>query len=368
MNIPRALWALLMLPPGFVAAVKLAQSRSTDVTPAISSPSTTTPVAQTLPPSTIVLTETEELRLSLPHPGDSVALRAVLFLKNDSDGSATVTCVRVVLRDSIERATTIDALFNSRSCGATGAQPEVALPPWSVTPLTIHITPPSGAPPFAGFLVFSIRDSSSQKTHSVLRPLKITRSVPMRDSKYAELFVLGTLGLALLFSLIAAFTGETGSVVGGAPTWDPKTSWASNVGVAGGLITALVSASFLPDEPYYLSKSAYSILAGIFVTITGLAPIAYVFVAKLGEARTPRLAAVVIASAVTLWGALGQISIAWALFGELGPTRILPRLSVWTFQGLMIVLAVLLVGYGVRSIRELVNPPAAAGVQRYTLL
>jgi hypothetical protein len=136
----------------------------------------------------------------------------------------------------------------------------------------------------------------------------------------------------------------------------------SNVGAAGGLVTALLTV-VLPDQPRYLAKPAYALLGLVFLAITALAPSVYAFVAGISQRPRTIAFAIALASAVTLWGALGQVSTAWSLFGELVPARVLPHLAAKTFQGLMIAIALLLLGYGVRSIRALGNPAARAGVR-----
>jgi len=375
MGIPRAWLGLMLLPPG-IALLDGLQSRASvpattpATTPAQSSASGATPQSATKERvSSPALTETDTLRLILTRD----TIRSVQFLKNDSDGAASVECVRAALRDSTASAFLIDARANGRGC-APNDLPKALLGRWSLTPIHVSLPVPAGAPPFVGHLIIALRDSASGRSYAAQRPVRIAPAPIARGSPYAERFVFWTFVAALLVAGIAALTAPKGTPPSSAPSWDPKTSWASNVGVAGGLITALMTAAFLPEQPRYLAKPAYALLSAVFVAITALAPSAYAFIARISAHVWVRAAAVAGASAVTLWGALGQLATGWALFGELAPARVLPSLPTRTFQGLMIGLAVLLLIYAVVSIRSILTPPtadaaaAAVAAPPYTLL
>src|SRR5687767_4604428 len=77
----------------------------------------------------IALTEKDSLRLF----ASSDTLRVTQFLRNDSDGRASVKCVHVVLRDSKASTLALAGVVDGKSC-ANNDSAGVRLGPWSLTP------------------------------------------------------------------------------------------------------------------------------------------------------------------------------------------------------------------------------------------
>jgi hypothetical protein len=369
--IPRVLLAALLLPPGVLAFYAGLRSREATAVPPAQT-SATPPASQPRVATPTLAESGDTLRLTLPRETNGQSITVVQFIENKSDGAAHVECVRIVLRDSLAQGLSSEATFNQRSCAGT---PKVALPAWSLTPITVTFAVPSGTPPFVGQLAIATYDSTSRKSYLVARAMRLSYAPTARGSPYAEGIVLYTLLAALLVAVLATLSAADKQLPGATLSWEPGSSWASNVGVAGGLLAALGTA-FLPEQPRYLAKPAYALLAAVFVAVTALAPSVYAFVAKLKDNAFWRGAAVALAGAVTLWGALGQMATTWALFGELVHARVLPRIPAKTFQGLMIGLGILLVLYAWVSIRGLFKTPpeeataaaAATGRSPYKLL
>jgi hypothetical protein len=331
--------------------------------------SRSTPRTPTARVTAIALTEKDSLRLF----ASSDTVRVTQFLKNETDGRATVKCVNVVLRDSKASTVVLPGTIDGKSC-ANNDSATVRLGPWSLTPLTIEIHPGRIAEPHSGHLLIAIHDSSSNRSYSIERPLKLSPRA-VRGSPWAEVFVIGGLLLGLVVSALAYAHRRKRAAIGplkSDPKWNPTASWASNVGVAGGIITALAAVAVPSDQTLILTRPAYTFLAAIFLAITALAPTMYAFLARTESGQTTSSAAVILPSAFTLWGAFGQVLIAAALFLELGHARVLPAGPIWTFLALMSLLFVLLAMYAWRSINALPEPSAERGLESeattYTML
>ena len=356
MAIPREVLAVLVLPSTVLALIGTMQARP--VPPAAPTGNATPAESQTVRPparpgphvSNAMLSETDTLRLTSDSAGASVTITQ--FLKNETDSAAVIECVRLVMRDSAGAATSSDVKFGQASCDAEDSTPRVVLDGWSLTSVTLSTKVPDGPRPLVGHLVFQLRDRGSNAPYYVQRPMRISAPATTIGSWYAQRFVLWTLVLAVIVAAGATFYPSMVEPGMTTLTWDPRTSWASTVGAAGGLVTVLLTVT-LPEAPRYLAKPTYTLLGALFVAITALAPSIYGFLARISSDKRVLAAAIAGASAVTLWGALGQVATAWSLFGELVPAHVLPRGAAKTFQGLMITVGLLLLVYGIRSIRAL---------------
>lgn len=148
------------------------------------------------------------------------------------------------------------------------------------------------------------------------------------------------------------------------PAWDGASSWASNLGVAGGLVTSLLGLSILPAEPRFLTKSGYVLVSVLFTAITTLAPSVYRFVFGASSESKQRFAIVAIAAAgfMTVSGALGQIGLVIALLYEFSLVGVLGRYAVLPFVVVLIIVAVALFLYAVYSMFEMTtSTDSAAG-------
>ena len=151
----------------------------------------------------------------------------------------------------------------------------------------------------------------------------------------------------------------------GNTTWDFSQSWASNLTVAGTVLTALLGWAGLAEYGKYLSKNSYLCLSVLFAALVSLAPAVYNFTRRSITVPVPdpddasnvsgvRMEGYVfgflLASFVTVWAVLGQlftIAFVMAELVDLGP---LPASAGAAFSGLIVVLAVLLLVYVVVTI------------------
>ena len=340
-------------------------------------PAATGTAGATSASSAVALTEIDLLTLTLEpraRESDAHTARTALFVRNAGDSAAQLACVRAVLRDSSGQvAVDTAATFSGGACPTGSAPPQpLTLPAWSITPVRVRITIPPGVTPYVGYLVMQIWNPASGNRHIQHRPVQLRAATRARWESGANRIVLDSVAAAALaVALALAFAlwhrgAERETLLPGpdgvAPAWDPKTSWASNVGVAGGILTALLGIAFLPDQPHYLAKTTYGLLSALFPALIGAAPSVYVYLSRISASGRLQVGAMLLASFVTLWGAFGQLATAWALVGELEPVRLLPTLAVTWVQGLVLAVALLMLLYAVKSMHDFIrSPPPSAG-------
>jgi len=108
----------------------------------------------------------------------------------------------------------------------------------------------------------------------------------------------------------------------GPPDWDFKSSWASTLTVAGAVIGAIVAEPDLFPESPTLSRAAYSGLSILFALMAVLAPLFYSAfrIVRKPVALVPfrgRVWAFLVASAITLWAACGELFMAALLLWDI---------------------------------------------------
>ena len=167
--------------------------------------------------------------------------------------------------------------------------------------------------------------------------------------------VLGTLIAALLFVGIRA--GDLGKLRPselkkrmGPPDWKFSESWASTLTLVGGILgTILAQSDVLPTPTHYLPNAAYGALNVLFVMTTLLAPLLYAAMQTVEEGKgEPKFLGFVgwflVASAVTLWGVLGELLTVALLVAEMQIGGALPLQSIGVFLALVL-LALVLLGF-----------------------
>jgi len=61
----------------------------------------------------------------------------------------------------------------------------------------------------------------------------------------------------------------------GTPSWDFTRSWASNITIAGGLLSAALYVAVFPEQTAYISKGGFAVLTLLFTLLAGLAPFVF---------------------------------------------------------------------------------------------
>jgi hypothetical protein len=148
----------------------------------------------------------------------------------------------------------------------------------------------------------------------------------------------------------------------GDPTWDFSKSWASNVTVVGAILGTVLSAKVLPATTVVVSPSGYTALSLLFGALVVVAPLLFVATRKgRADAKGPVYTgygwAFLVASSVTLWGVIGQLTTVGLVLYEAEHSTALARgavIPVWCVIGLALLLVVV---YGQKSIRLTLTPP-----------
>jgi hypothetical protein len=131
-------------------------------------------------------------------------------------------------------------------------------------------------PPVTGYLELQTYEESGKLLNVTLRQLKIDPPVFPRSAWY--LIGLGAISaLAVCLCVGRKLKRERLSLFGrmGTPSWDFTRSWASNITVAGGLLSAALSVAVLPEQTAYIGKGGFGVLTLLFTLLAGLAPFVF---------------------------------------------------------------------------------------------
>ena len=153
---------------------------------------------------------------------------------------------------------------------------------------------------------------------------------------WEPIIVLGALALALAVviarwivwrpdtSTRPALTQPIGPV-----NWRFGESWASTLTTFSAFLGAVLAAQVLPVDGLYLSSNGFAVLSLVFFFVALLAPFVYNATASLtapgpsgpGSATTPgyegRVRTFLLATVITLWGALGEVTVIGFIAAEL---------------------------------------------------
>jgi hypothetical protein len=146
----------------------------------------------------------------------------------------------------------------------------------------------------------------------------------------------------------------------GSPTWSFKESWASNLTLASGTLTTVLTFTALPEQTEHFSKIGYATLSFLCAALIGLAPIMYNFIRKPVDSVDATGQPVVqyqgyvglflLACLVTIWGVMGQLITLWFSLNEIWKAGLMLRPVIRLFQGLLIIAASMIVVYAAFSI------------------
>ena len=136
----------------------------------------------------------------------------------------------------------------------------------------------------------------------------------------------------------------------GSPSWDFSKSWASNVTVAGAILSIALALAALPDQTHYINKGGYAILNLLFTVLVGMAPFCFnVFRKASVDDSAPDgsqlqyqgyIICFVVASGVTIWAVTAQMTTLVILLDELSVAGLASTVLIRTFQGVIGILEV----------------------------
>lgn len=162
----------------------------------------------------------------------------------------------------------------------------------------------------------------------------------------------------------------------GAPNWSFEKSWGANVTLGGALLMTLLGLTIFPDHPRLMAKTSYTFLQIIFGALVSLAPLVYNLIHRDVQVNNNGITQVtsqgyvlffLIAGAIVLWAAMGQVATLGILIQEFVSSGVLDEGTGYALESLAALLFVLLLVYGLRSLYRTpknvsATPVAAAGV------
>lgn len=179
------------------------------------------------------------------------------------------------------------------------------------------------------------------------------------------------LGLALLAAAVAAFLLRNRLADDmGPPSWSFGTSWASNISVAGGLLTFAAAIALLKDaHDTVLTNPQYVVFSVVLPLIAAIAPLVYMCLARLENANPGIrikgwVGTFILASLFTIWGSLGQIILQILVIADICKAAQIPVPAGCVVDGILALLAAGLWCYAVRSMIVAATPPQALAADR----
>jgi hypothetical protein len=186
--------------------------------------------------------------------------------------------------------------------------------------------------------------------------------------------LVASLILAAAVALLCAFFVSRSST----NFWDPmpaapfdvKNSWAANLAVGGGLITALMTTAILSSDRYSSNSASYGMLAALFAALVPLGAALY-GLSRPASGAAPGDGYVVSflgTTLIVLWGAFGQLLLIGMFFRELDLASVLSPVSagllIVTTKIVMISLAIYAVIGSLGTIAAGAPEPAAQPVAK----
>ncbi|HVE45667.1 MAG TPA: hypothetical protein VNA57_02810 [Acidimicrobiales bacterium] len=145
----------------------------------------------------------------------------------------------------------------------------------------------------------------------------------------------------------------------GPASWRFSESWASTLTAVGALLGAILGTGVLPPNGRYLSSREFVLLSLLFGFLVFLAPFIYKATTSPAEAPDPGesvpaepvfegwVATFLLATAVTLWAALGELATLGFMAAELAPGGTVSYL----FAAVLVLVAALMLRYSWCNIR-----------------
>jgi hypothetical protein len=191
--------------------------------------------------------------------------------------------------------------------------------------------------PASGFVVVGATapkctDGGKQLTQSFVIP----SSAAARSSCWITIPTAAAALVAFVIAIVNFRSDLTKPM--GPSEWSFSGSAATNLGVAGTLLTGVLVSSAVPDYPHYLTKQGYFVLSLLFGIVVTFAPILYNFCCKPTgpdptNPQSPEFAGSVrlflLSGALTIWGVFGQLATMSVMFQEFAIRKTISELSAW---------------------------------------
>jgi hypothetical protein len=220
----------------------------------------------------------------------------------------------------------------------------------------------------SGYLLLEARRTDQSDAPAVIRTRPIQMNPP-RPAYATNNAIWGAAALSLLSTLLSVLgimwkwglsSFKTLKTPMGTPTWDFGQSWAANLTVIGGALTALLSFTGLPDQGQLMTRTAYLCLGVLFTAMLVLAPPLFNFLRRPISVAIPDpenplnttglrfqgfVGGFLTATFVLLWGVFGQLITLGILFAELEASDFISNNAMFLLESVLTLLVVALLVY-----------------------
>lgn len=272
---------------------------------------------------------------------------ATVIMRNDMpvDENGTFSCV--LLND--------DGKFVPVTVDLDGSPSK--LPAHTMTAVSLKLTVSPEKVPLSGYLKFETASGPDESRVYKYRQLKIVQPLPSEKASCLVLIAMGT-GIVVFLGSIVYLMSKKVAIWGrmGPATWSFGDSWGSNIGVGAALLSALLGFSAFPEQTAFLNKTAYISLSLIFGGLIILAPAVYNLLrfpvkdTSDGIKYEGFVFFFALASALTVWGALGQLATAGFVVKELFHARAFSHFTMVSFLVVRGVVSIMLICYAFMTI------------------
>src|SRR5882724_893370 len=332
--------------------------QSTATPPASVSPVTNT---TTVNPNTVGKTEPKPAKIEFSENTALIANNAIdsvysvtVFVRNEENVPLHLS---ISARLQTQSGNPANATISPRGWDGTIAENTT-----EAIPLDIEIGKQQA--PLSGYLRLASDSTSTITPAYKYRPIQIIAPLPSPHSTAVVVWSMLAALVVVLISLVRLpMNGVALTHLMGQPSWNFNDSWGSNITVGAGLLTTLLQFAALPEYTHFMNKSAYLSLNLLFAGLITLAPLVYNLL------RTPLLTTdpsgnpltvysgyaflFVIASGLTVWGALGQLLTVSFLIRELSQVRVIARGSMLSFNIVLGLVIFLFFNYGCTTIVQI---------------
>lgn len=277
------------------------------------------------------------------NPAISISSPSIMMFPDPSRKNAFVTDV-LMRNDSntallSESATFFLFGFDGNALGSSPlTQMQYPVPVGMVQDLRLSLEVRGADLPVSGLLVLG---ATAQNCTDGAKQVALAFSIPSRASgSNSWLIVLITALAAMVgFAAVAVTFRKDLAKPMGPSEWSFSASAATNVTVAGTLLTTVLVSSAVPDNPHYLTKQGYFVLSSLFGAVVMLAPIFYNFCCRPTgpDPTNPQLLEFegsiwlfLLSGGLTVWGVLGQLTTMSVMFQEFATRKYISELSVWS--------------------------------------
>ncbi len=257
-----------------------------------------------------------------------------------------------------------------------GGRQNASLAPGEVRSVLVKIR--ESKIPISGYLEVLTYDQNDNPTNVGFRQLKVNSALfpPIALLPIALGLVIGVL-LCLYSAIQLKNLNPKVTLLDrmGSSNWDFSKSWASNLTVAGAVLSTTLSVAALPELTHHLNKAGYAVLNVLFLLLVALAPFVFNLIRKPIISQTapdgPTLefqgfvVAFLIACSVTICAVVGQMTTLIILFDELAFATFAPFVVVRFFQ---VFIAMLMLGLALYASTTIISTAKSQVIHRQVML